>query len=77
LPPELIQELQKLQDKVETVDMDVEDVLENEFNISVKEHFLDIQKEPLATASIAQVYKAVLKTELLSSSSSENRTYSL
>lgn len=60
LPPELIQELQKLQDKVDTVDMDVEEILENEFNISVKEHFQEIQKEPLATASIAQVYKAVL-----------------
>ncbi|PRB04466.1 ubiquinone biosynthesis protein [Chryseobacterium sp. MYb7] len=61
LPPELIQELQKLQDKVETVDMDVEEALESEFNISVKDYFLEIQKQPLATASIAQVYKAVLK----------------
>ena len=60
LPPELIQELQKLQDKVETVDMDVEEALESEFNIAVKDHFLEVQKEPLATASIAQVYKAVL-----------------
>ncbi|MGU3376867.1 ABC1 kinase family protein [Chryseobacterium sp. M5A1_1a] len=60
LPPELIQELQKLQDKVETVEMDVEEALESEFNISVKDHFLEIQREPLATASIAQVYKAVL-----------------
>ncbi|MEI3791792.1 MULTISPECIES: ABC1 kinase family protein [unclassified Chryseobacterium] len=60
LPPELIQELQRLQDKVDTVDMDVEEILENEFNISVKDHFQEIQKEPLATASIAQVYKAVL-----------------
>ncbi|SHH51232.1 ubiquinone biosynthesis protein [Chryseobacterium oranimense] len=60
LPPELIQELQKLQDKVDTVDMDVEEILENEFNISVKDHFQEIQKQPLATASIAQVYKAVL-----------------
>ncbi|MFS4470446.1 ABC1 kinase family protein [Chryseobacterium sp. T20] len=60
LPPELIQELQKLQDKVDTVDMDVEEALETEFNISVKDYFLEIQKKPLATASIAQVYKAVL-----------------
>lgn len=60
LPPELIQELQKLQDKVETVDMDVEEALESEFNISVKDYFREIQKEPIATASIAQVYKAVL-----------------
>lgn len=60
LPPELVQELQKLQDKVDKVEMNVEEILENEFNISVKEHFLDVQKEPLATASIAQVYKATL-----------------
>ncbi|RKE80676.1 MULTISPECIES: AarF/ABC1/UbiB kinase family protein [unclassified Chryseobacterium] len=60
LPPELIQELQKLQDKVDTVDMAVEEALESEFNISVKDYFREIQKKPLATASIAQVYKAVL-----------------
>ncbi|WP_114820516.1 ABC1 kinase family protein [Chryseobacterium sp. KLBC 52] len=60
LPPELIQELQKLQDKVDTVDMDVEEALETEFNISVKDYFSEIEKKPLATASIAQVYKAVL-----------------
>ncbi|OVE55596.1 ABC1 kinase family protein [Chryseobacterium mucoviscidosis] len=60
LPPELLQELQKLQDKVETVEMNVEEILENEFSISVKDHFADIQKQPLATASIAQVYKAIL-----------------
>lgn len=60
LPPELIQELQKLQDKVDTVDMDVEEALESEFNISVKDYFREIQKKSLATASIAQVYKAVL-----------------
>jgi len=60
LPPELIRELQKLQDKVETVEMNVEEILENEFNIFIKDYFTDIQKKPLATASIAQVYKAVL-----------------
>jgi len=60
LPPELIQELQKLQDKVDMVDMNVEEILENEFDISINEHFISIQKDPLATASIAQVYKAML-----------------
>lgn len=60
LPPELLQELQKLQDKVETVEMNVEEILESEFSISVKDYFADIQKQPLATASIAQVYKATL-----------------
>jgi ubiquinone biosynthesis protein len=60
LPPELIQELQKLQDKVDMVEMNIEEILENEFNISINEHFADIQRDPLATASIAQVYKATL-----------------
>ncbi|MEG0761985.1 MAG: AarF/ABC1/UbiB kinase family protein, partial [Chryseobacterium sp.] len=31
LPPELIKELQKLQDRVEVVEMNVEEILENEF----------------------------------------------
>lgn len=60
LPAELIQELQKLQDKVETVDMNVEEILENEFSISVKDSFAKIEQKPLATASIAQVYRATL-----------------
>jgi len=60
LPKELIQELQKLQDKVDMVEMNVEEILENEFNISIQDHFIDIQGNPLATASIAQVYKGIL-----------------
>lgn len=60
LPPELIQELQKLQDRVEVVEMNVEEILENEFNIVVKDHFSEIIAKPLATASIAQVYRATL-----------------
>ncbi|UPQ75972.1 MULTISPECIES: ABC1 kinase family protein [Chryseobacterium] len=60
LPPELIQELQKLQDKVDQIEMNVAEILENECNISASEHFSEIQSEPLATASIAQVYKALL-----------------
>lgn len=60
IPPELIQELQKLQDKVDQIQMNVAEILENEFYISVSEHFSEIQEKPLATASIAQVYKAIL-----------------
>ncbi len=62
LPPEMIQELQKLQDRVEVVNMNVEEILENEFNISVKEYFKEINPNPIATASIAQVYKGFLLT---------------
>lgn len=60
LPPELIRELQKLQDKVDRIEMNVPEILENEFNITAADHFSSIEKEPLATASIAQVYKAIL-----------------
>ncbi len=60
LPPELIQELQKLQDRVEVVEMNVEEIMENEFNISVKDHFSEIIPNPLATASIAQVYRGTM-----------------
>lgn len=62
LPPELILELQKLQDKVEEVDLDLEKILEEEFGISPDHYFQEIQKKPIATASIAQVYKAVLNS---------------
>ena len=60
LPPELIVELQKLQDKVEEVDLNLEEILAQEFNINPADHFKEIQQKPMATASIAQVYKAVL-----------------
>lgn len=60
LPPELIVELQKLQDKVEEVDLNLEEILAQEFSINPADHFKEIQQKPMATASIAQVYKAVL-----------------
>lgn len=60
LPANLITELQKLQDKVETIPMDVESVLMTEFDINPSDYFLSIEKIPIATASIAQVYTAVL-----------------
>lgn len=61
LPPELIAELQKLQDNVEVLDLDVKEILETELGISADDFFLKIENEPIAAASIAQVYKAVLK----------------
>ncbi|MBQ0152926.1 MAG: AarF/ABC1/UbiB kinase family protein, partial [Chryseobacterium sp.] len=59
-PLEFIQELQKLQDRVEIVDMDIREILETEFAINVDDHFQEINPTPLATASIAQVYKGKL-----------------
>ena len=61
LPKDLILELQKLQDRVEVVDMDVKMILEKSLDIVVDEHFSNIDTTPIAAASIAQVYKAQLK----------------
>ena len=61
LPKDLIFELQKLQDRVEVVDMDVKMILEKSLDIVVDEHFSYIDTTPIAAASIAQVYKAQLK----------------
>lgn len=61
LPAEFIIQLQKLQDRVETVDLDVKSILETELSINVDDYFQNIQIKPIASASIAQVYKAVLK----------------
>ncbi len=63
LPKQLLNELSKLQDKVPVRDdIDVRVLLETEFKINVDDYFLQIETEPLAAASMAQVYRAVLKT---------------
>lgn len=61
LPKELTTELQKLQDNVEALDLDIHEILENELNISVDDYFESINEKPLAAASIAQVYSGILK----------------
>ena len=61
LPIELIEQLRKLQDNVETLDLDVKAIMEQELNINVDDHFQYIDAKPLAAASIAQVYKGRLK----------------
>ncbi|SKB97311.1 ubiquinone biosynthesis protein [Sphingobacterium nematocida] len=60
LPGELIHELKKLQDKVAPEDINIHDWLENELQTEVADIFLHVDKEPFASASIAQVYKATL-----------------
>src|SRR5690606_5286964 len=60
LPMDLIVQLQRLQDNVVAMDLDIRQILEDELGINPDEHFQEIQTEPLAAASIAQVYKAKL-----------------
>ncbi len=62
LPKELTLELQKLQDQVLLENFDLKSVLSENFGENYQDYFLEISTEPIASASIAQVYKAKLKT---------------
>lgn len=62
LPREYIFELTKLQDNVIPEPFEnINKVFLKEFNREIEESFLYFDKKPLASASIAQVHKAVLK----------------
>ena len=61
LPEEMISELQKLQDKVEIQEVDIRKKLAEELNIIPEEYFQSIDEEPMASVSIGQVFRAVLK----------------
>lgn len=61
LPPELIKELEKLQDKVSNFkNFDTNKAIEYELDIRLDDCFHFIEKEPIAAASLAQVHKAQL-----------------
>ncbi|MUV36783.1 putative protein kinase UbiB [Lentibacillus sp. JNUCC-1] len=61
IPMEIISELEKLQDDVEAFSFDdAKDIIEEELDNSLDNLFLDFNEEPLATASIGQVYRAHL-----------------
>lgn len=61
LPADLIIELKKLQDKVTPEELDIKEAIENELGIDPDELYLYIDMQPIASASISQVYKATLK----------------
>lgn len=63
LPTEYIEELSKLQDNVQGESFyNINKVFYSEFNKSIEEVFKSFDEVPLASASIAQVHKAVLKS---------------
>ena len=62
LPEEFIIELQKLQDNVEVEKIDVRKKLDLELEIDVNDYFSEIEENPMASASIGQVFRAKLKT---------------
>lgn len=62
LPPEYIAELAKLRCDVQPMDyQEILDILRNEYHVQLFQIFLYIDKNPLGSASIAQVHKAKLK----------------
>lgn len=62
-PEDVVNELSKLQDNVNPFSFEIaEDVFEKEMRISIQECFKSFETTPIASASIGQVYEAVLKT---------------
>ena len=61
LPKALIQQLKSLQDNVPQEPIDLVALLQQELDISAGDYFSEIQSEPIASASIAQTYKARLQ----------------
>lgn len=63
LPRELVEELEKLQDRVPPFGFDeVKRTVERELNIHIEDEFEDLESQPLASASLGQVHKAKLKS---------------
>jgi len=63
LPEEMITELQKLQDDVEVEKVDVKNKMNLELGIEIDDYFEEIEEEPMASASIGQVFRGRLKNE--------------
>lgn len=63
IPPDFIHEFKKLQDQVPPISFDlVEQALHHHFQEDIHSIFETIEREPLGSASIAQVHQAKLKT---------------
>ena len=60
--PEMIEELQKLQDNVPPEEINIHNKLQIELGVNPYEYFDHIDEKPFAAASISQVYHATLKS---------------
>jgi ubiquinone biosynthesis protein len=61
IPPDVVVELQKLQDDVRPVPFpEVERVIRSELGLTAEQAFLEFEQVPTAAASIGQVHRAVL-----------------
>lgn len=65
VPQEFIEELGRLRDEVKPLPWaDVEPLLEREWGAEWREHFEELHTEPIASASIAQVYEGKLANSI-------------
>ena len=61
VPPDIVIELRRLQDSVSPVEFElVREAVEAELDLTIEQAFLEFDSEPLASASIGQVHRAVL-----------------
>jgi ubiquinone biosynthesis protein len=61
VPPDIVVELQKLQDDVRPIPFaDVERVISEELGMTIEQAFLEFDEQPTAAASIGQVHHALL-----------------
>jgi ubiquinone biosynthesis protein len=61
VPPDVVLELQKLQDDVRPIPFaDVERVIREDLGMTIEQAFLEFEEQPTAAASIGQVHHAVL-----------------
>lgn len=64
LPPEVTEELSGLQDKVPPEEFArIRQLAERELGAPLQEHFLAFEEEPLASASLGQVHRALLSSQ--------------